>query len=70
MKCKLDYKTVTISHGLSNKRKRVKKLWWTDKLTELWNISCDAESKWSKAVGIEHIRLKANMRAAHNVFDK
>ncbi len=70
LKCKLDYKTVIISHGLSNKRRRVKKPWWTDMLTEVWNVSCDAEREWSKAVRVEKIRLKANMRATQNVFDK
>ncbi len=48
----------------------MKKPWWTDKLTELWNVNCDAEREWSKVVGVEKIRLKANMRAAQKVFDK
>ncbi len=46
----------------------MKKPWWTDKLIELWNVSCDAEREWCKAVGVEKIRHKANMRAAQNVF--
>ncbi len=39
-------------------------------LTEVWNVSCDAEKEWSKAVWVGKIRLKANMRATQKVFDK
>ncbi len=55
MICKLEYKTITIRHELSNKRRQVKKSWQTDELTTLWNVSYDAERGWSKAVGVERL---------------
>ncbi|CAG2258008.1 unnamed protein product [Mytilus edulis] len=40
----LSYKVIKMSSGLlSNKRRRIKKPWWTDKLTQLWNNVCVAE---------------------------
>ena len=40
---KLDFKVTTIKRGMNNKRRRVKKPWWSDNLTLLWNNVCEAE---------------------------
>ncbi len=61
MERKLDKKMVHINTGLSNKRRRVKKL---------WNELCVAEKCWHKSPLSKKTRLKALMREAHRVFDK
>ena len=41
---KLPYKT--IKTGVDNKRRKIGKLWWSDRLTGLWNDACSAERSW------------------------
>ena len=43
---KLDFKVITIKWGMNNKRRRVKKAWWSDTLTEHWNAICEAEKAY------------------------
>ena len=45
---KLNYKTIKISNGSSNKRRRVGKPWWNEDLSLLWNEVCLKESLWIK----------------------
>ncbi len=46
---KLDKKIVHFNTGLSNKRRRVKKPWWSDNRSKLWNELCVAEKCWYKS---------------------
>ena len=34
--------------GLNNKKKRTRKPWWNDELTQLWNDLCTHETAWLK----------------------
>jgi hypothetical protein len=43
MQEKLAWKNININNGVNNKRRRVKKPWWTDQLCVLWNSVCSAE---------------------------
>ena len=43
---KLDFKVITIKWGMNNKRRRVRKAWWSDTLTEHWNAICEAEKAY------------------------
>ena len=51
---KLPIKIITISEGpSSNKTRKVRKPWWNDTLTELWNIAYETEKDWRSAEGQE-----------------
>ncbi len=70
MERKPDKKMVHINTGLSNKRRRVKKPWWSDNLNNLWNELCVAEKCCHKSPLSKKTRLKTLMREAQRVFDK
>ncbi len=70
MERKLHKKMVHINTGLSNRRHRVKKSWWSDNLNKLWNELCVAEKCWHKSPLYKKTRLKALIREAQSVFDK
>ena len=40
----LPYKTIL--SGVSNKKRKVGKHWWSDRLSNLWNDACIAERSW------------------------
>ena len=40
MEAKLSKKTVTITSGQSNKKRRMRKPWWNEELTDLWQKRC------------------------------
>ena len=44
---KLNHRTVKAVIGKNNKKRKVKKPWWTDDLTALWNNTCKAEKETS-----------------------
>ena len=48
MDSKLDKRKVYCADGISNKRRKMKKPWWNDNLTVLWNEVCAAERIWRK----------------------
>ena len=39
-------RTIKVSWGADNKKRRIKKPWWNDQLSEQWNKTCDAEKIW------------------------
>ena len=43
MNSKLTQRKVVHKNGLNNKRRKMKKPWWNDNLTVLWNEVCKAE---------------------------
>ncbi|CAG2231612.1 unnamed protein product [Mytilus edulis] len=46
---KMDYKVIKVSLGLNNKKRRMKKPWWSDHLTILWNDVCAIEKEMLKS---------------------
>ena len=42
-----------------NKKRRFKKPWWTDELSQQWNNMCSAEKDWRKESGRRKSELKA-----------
>ena len=46
---KLDKKTIKIEHGCSNKKSRLKKPWWNEELSALWNETYIKERDWLRA---------------------
>ncbi len=70
MERKLDKKMIHINTGLNNKRRRVKKPWWSDNLSKLWNELCVAEKCWHMSPLSKMTRLKALMREAQRLFNK
>ena len=67
---KLSHRTVRVVNGLSNKRRRVKKPYWTDDLSMLWNRYAEAEKKASQANGREKQRLRAVARGYRDALDR
>ena len=63
MENKLECRIIKMNHGLNNKRRHIRKPWWSEELSTCWNELCVAEKKWSNAVGVEKFRLKADMKA-------
>ena len=71
MNDKLEHKTVIIKDGMNgNKRRQTRKPWWSEELTNLWNVLCTAEQAYKKAQGTEKQRKKAIMKNIHKEFDK
>lgn len=71
MKLKLNPKTYRLSSGInSNKKRHCKKPWWTDELSHLWNVQCEAEGKWRGLRGASRAPAKAIWKKARCRFDK
>ena len=46
----LPRRKILVGHGISNKRRRVGKPWWSDELTSLWNNVYCSEKVWLNCV--------------------
>lgn len=66
----LPSKTFTIRDGRSNKRRRVRKDWWTNELTDHWNRVCDAEKSWTSCRTPRKRELKHSYVTTRRAFDK
>ncbi|CAG2201678.1 unnamed protein product [Mytilus edulis] len=70
MDLKLNKRKTNIYDGKSNKRRRMKKSWWNENLTLLWNEVCKAERAWHKC----HNGCKKDLRhifvEKRKLFDK
>lgn len=53
----LNQKTILHSRHI-NKRKRTKKPWWTDSLSELWNTMCSMERDWLGGADVVGKRIR------------
>ena len=42
---KVQYKDIKLKEGVNNKKRRVKKAWWSEELTVLWNELCLREKE-------------------------
>ena len=67
---KLDFKVTTIKWGVNNKRRRVKKPWWSDNLTVLWNNVCEAEKVYLSCSHGVKPRNKKQFLDARKHFDR
>ncbi len=67
---KLRHKTVHIKNGLSNKRHRAKKAYWSENLSVLWNDYVDAERQASHAYGREKQRLRAVVHSRRDELNR
>ena len=69
-KC-LESKIVNVSHGFNNKKRRIKKPWWSDKLSGLWNDMCVAEKKMLRCVSLAEKReLRKVFTSKRKLFDQ
>ena len=66
---KVPCRTFFIANGVNNKRKRVKKAWWTFELTNLWNKVCAAEKQWLKGQANKPV-LKSKFISLQKQFDR
>ncbi len=66
---KLSHKTVHIKNGLSNKRRTVKKAYWSENLSVLWNAYVDAERLARHAYGWEKQCLRAVVCSRRDELD-
>ena len=55
---KLRLKERIIYSGACNKKRRVRKRWWSEDLTKCWNEYCVLEGNWLRANGSEKKRQK------------
>ena len=64
----LPYKTILT--GVSNKRRKIGKPWWSDRLTNLWNDVCIAERSWLRC-DEKHCKSvrKSNYISKRKLFD-
>ena len=70
MKDNLKHKQVNIEIGLNNKRRRMKKPWWNDTLTVMWNDVCKAEKDMIKLVGGARAHFRHLFKNSRKVFDR
>ena len=56
---KLNSRRIRLSDSVSsNKKRRLKKPWWTDELSQQWNNMCAAEKDWRNESGRRNRNLK------------
>ena len=70
MDSKLHHRTVHIDSGLTQKRRRVKKPYWSDELDGLWKAYSDAARKANRAHGREKQRLREEARSRRQILDR
>ena len=67
----LPRRKILVGHGISNKRRRVGKPWWSDELTSLWNNICCSEKVWLNfKAHNEKSDLKAEYVRCRKQFDQ
>ena len=66
----LPSKTITVAVGTCNKKRRVKKPWWNDNLSELWNERCNREKIYCRSVGLDKQHQRHLFRLSQNAFDR
>ncbi|VDI64972.1 Hypothetical predicted protein [Mytilus galloprovincialis] len=70
MNSKLTRRKVGHLNGLNNKRRKLKKPWWNDNLTALWNEVCEAERKWNRSHNQDKKNLRHIFVNKRKLFDK
>ena len=67
---KLRKMSVNRHSSLSDKRRQIKKPWWSDELSRLWNALAQCEDIWIKARPVDKPLRKADMKSAQKRFDR
>ena len=67
---KIDHRQINAVVGHNNKKRKVKKPWWNDQLTELWNNVCKAEKHMLKSKNAERQRLRATYVSVRKIFNR
>ena len=68
---KLNNKVIKVEFGCSNKKRRVKKPWWNEGLSALWNEMCMNERQWLREKNnLQKQRLKSVFILKRKEFDK
>lgn len=68
MDARLNVKTFEI--GNRNKKRKIRKPWWNDHLTELWNKMCTREREMGKINGCAKQRIRHDFVQARKEFDR
>ena len=67
---KVHYKNIKLKEAVNNKKRRVKKPWWSEELTVLWNELCLKEKAMLKAEAVsKRIKREAFLRQ-RKLFNK
>ncbi|KAL5018675.1 hypothetical protein ScPMuIL_004397 [Solemya velum] len=67
---KLNPKVITVRSRRCNKKRRVKKPWWNEELTILWNDMCKAENKFVNNESITRSVRRSIFIQKRKVFDR
>ena len=71
MQTQLPHRNIVIKAGRSNKKRRTKKVWWTDEHTLLWNSLCEGEKVWASCPpGPARAKARAIMKDRQRKFDR
>ena len=49
MDISVPYRNIILADGICNKKRRVKKPWWNENLSFMWNDMCKAEKVWKRS---------------------
>ena len=66
----LNPKNVLSSSATETRKKRLKKTWWNEELSDLWNDMCTEERKWLKAKGNDRKTQRLIFLSKRKRFDK
>ena len=70
MNAKLKYKTKPVQVGLNNNKRKLKKQWWNEQLTDLWNDTCLAEKRMLKSHCVRRNVLSKEFKDKRKLFDR
>ncbi len=69
MESHLPKRCIKLRTGISNKKRRVKKEWWTAELSDMWDTVCVAERDWASCHGARKAHYKQLLSAKRKAFD-
>jgi len=68
---KISHKKVYVQSSYNNKKRKICKPWWSERLSELWNSQCKAEREWLKSSDMSVKKhLKSVFITARRMFDR
>ncbi len=67
---KLVHRTIKVKCDLSNKCRRIRKPYWNDRLTELWNDLITTQRVTGRARGTQKAHLTTEARGKQKAFDR
>lgn len=66
----LSHKTVKVQLGANNTKRKVKKPWWSDHLSELWNNQCHAEKAMLRCKSKDHKQFRKDFIDKRKLFNR